>query len=117
METKYLGHSLIAIGILTILFAGFSVYMVFTGKSTAYPLFNFPPIGFGADQLLNTENIPPQLVSKEQVELVSSDLLNDTTNVIFHMMLMGFIASIGAKIAGIGTKLVRPINVKLQEAK
>ena len=112
-----MGQGLIAIGIALILISAASVYMVFTGRANPYPLFDFPPIGFGADQLLNTQTVPKQLVSQEKVELISSDLLNNTSNITAHLFLMGFLASIGGRLANIGTMLVRPISVKLQETK
>ncbi len=117
MPEKYIGHSLLISGLLLIVFSAFSVYTVFTGKMKPAPLFNFPAVNFSANQLLDDSKSPVNFVADDKIEVVSKELLNDTSNVLAHMFLMGFLASIGARIAEIGTKLMRPINVKLQETK
>ncbi len=44
-------------------------------------------------------------------------MVNAPLNLFTYLMLMGFFASIGMKIATVGTYLVRPIVVKLREEK
>lgn len=120
MTEKIIGYLLLAIGIITILFSGFSVYNVFTKQSKPVQLFNFKGIGFDTSQILSGA-LPPEFANQipknskaAQTELIPPDLLNDSSNIFAHLMLMGFLASVGAKIAGIGTQLVRPIVVKLK---
>ena len=49
--------------------------------------------------------------------LVSSSLINQPLNLIANLLLMGFIASAGFKIAHLGVMLVRTIKVKVKEEK
>jgi len=113
MTEKAVGYVLLAIGILIILIAAFNVIMVFTGRAEAIQLFQFEGIGISASELLGGGELP---VGNQQIELVSADLLNNTANVFAHLFLMGFISTVGYKIASLGTMMVRPIIVKVKEA-
>lgn len=129
MDTKISGYTLLVIGIALIAWSVLSVYQVFTGKASAYKLFAFDGIGLDLSALVGTQQVntsglpdnfelPARYLETGEApktELVPSNLLNDTTNVIFHLMLMGFVASGGFKIASIGTMLVRPVKVTLRE--
>lgn len=130
VDTKISGYTLLVVGIALILWSVFSVYQVFTGKTRAYNLFNFDAIGLDlaslvpvpeidTSQLPDGVELPARYVSPQtdqKTEIVSSSLLNDTTNIIFHLMLMGFVAGGGYKLASLGTMLVRPVKVNLKEA-
>lgn len=128
MTEKILGYILISFGIMAIIYAVLSVYSVFTKKSKPVQLFNFEGISLDASQLVPQvpqdlpDNLPPeasqllnqQNLSSQKAELIPASVLNDSTNIFAHLFLMGFIASAGQKIASLGTRLVRPINVKLR---
>lgn len=121
MNEKVIGYSLVIIGILTILFSAISVYLVFTKKSEPVKLFNFQGIGLDLASLFS-DSLPPEtskLLNQNQgkstrTEIISADLVNDTSNIFAHLLLMGFIASMGYKLASLGVMLVRPIVVKLK---
>ena len=99
-------------------------------------LFRFQSISIDSSQLvnqtydLNMEGLPPEQVAlleqvfdqqkqttSQKIEILPAEILNQTTNVFGHLILMGFIASIGYKVAGLGVLLIRPIVVKLKEDK
>lgn len=121
MNEKVIGYSLIIVGILTILFSATSVYLVFTKKSEPVKLFTLQGIGLDLGNLFS-DSLPPeatQLLNQNRgkstrTEIISADLINDTSNIFAHLLLMGFIASIGYKLASLGVMLVRPIVVKLK---
>lgn len=119
MSEKILGYILLALGIMIIIYSAISVYMVFTKQSRPVELFDLPAVSLNANQLLSGA-LPPeaqgllQQSSGTKAELVSAELLNETSNIFAHLMLMGFLASIGAKLASLGTQLVRPIVVHLK---
>lgn len=121
MTEKILGYMLIVVGILVMIFSGFDVYLVFTKQKEPIKLFSFKGVGIDTSKLLPA-NIPAELskqiqsnqLGQNQVELISPDILNDTSNIFAHIMLMGFIVNIGYKLASVGTKLVRTIEVKLK---
>ncbi len=126
MTEKITGYVLVAVGLIIILFSGFSVYQVFTAKEKPVSLFHFEGISLNLSSLLGSGE---GLTSEQQAalerqkaqikpqEIVSSALLNDSSNIAAHMFLMGFIASIGYKIASLGIQFLRPIVVKMREAK
>lgn len=120
MSEKMIGYSLLVIGILIICFTGFSVYTVFTKQAEPVQLFNFQGIGINVSQIVSG-SLPSeisQFVAKNKepqtTEIISADMLNVSSNFIAHYILMGFLASIGFKLATLGTMLVRPIVVKLK---
>lgn len=105
MTEKITGYSLLAIGLLLIVVAAFSVFIVFTGGAKPVQLFAMQGIAI---------NLGPQLPSNE---ILPAAMLNDTSNLFAHLVLMGFLASIGQKFASLGIQLLRPIVVKLNEQK
>ncbi len=121
MSEKIIGYALLCIGIIIIGFAAFSAYEVFTKKAEPVQLFTMQGISIDASKLMPVPaNLPPeaQQLLKQQpsqkIEIASADLINQPLNLYAHLFLMGFIATIGFKIASLGTMLVRPIVVKLK---
>lgn len=126
MSEKITGYTLVIIGIIIILFSGFSVYQVFTAKEKPVDLFHFQGISLnlgsllGSGEGLSAEQQAALERQKAQIkpqEIVSGELLNVSSNFAAHIFLMGFIASIGYKIASLGIQFVRPIVVKVRESK
>ncbi len=120
MSEKVIGYILLCVGIIVIALSGYSVFAVFTKQAEPVKLFNFKGIGINVSQIASN-SLPAELsqfVSKNQTpqttEIISADMLNETSNFIAHYILMGFIASIGFKLASLGVMLVRPIVVKLR---
>ena len=121
MTEKIIGYLLIAGGILVMIFSSFDVYLIFTKQKEPIKLFSFKGVGIDTGKLLPAD-LPPELskqlqtnqLGQNQVELISPDILNDTSNIFAHIILMGFILNLGYKLASLGTKLVRPIQVKLK---
>ena len=111
MPEKAIGYTLLSVGILTILFTAFSVIQVFTGNAEPVQIFTFEGIGLSASELTGGA-IP----ANEQIDLISPELINDTSNLFAHIFLMGFISTVGFKLASLGTMMVRPIVVKVHEA-
>ena len=121
MSEKILGYILLAVGLVIIIFAVVSVFNVFTAKVEPVDLFKLSGISLDLGSLVGGD-LP--LEAREQItrpggstksEIVSPDLINKPLNIVAHLMLMGFVASVGFKIASLGIMLVRPIKVKLKE--
>src|SRR3989344_5534149 len=124
MSERILGYALLTIGIVVMVLSGLSVYQVFTKKTQPVKLFNFTGINIDLAQMTANQltNLPPEMSqfinqgSNEKsnaykTEILPADLINDSSNIFAHLLLMGFIASIGFKLAQLGTLLVRPIKV------
>lgn len=121
MSEKAVGYSLLVVGILVILISALSVILVFTGNQKPVQIFNFESIGLDASSFLGGDLPPEQRAIVEQagskkVDLIDAAILNDTSNLFAHLFLMGFVSTVGFKLASLGTMLVRPVVVKLKEA-
>ena len=110
---KVIGYSLIVIGLFLIAFTMLNIYDVFQGRVKPFPLFNFQAISLDFSKMV--EQAPPGANLSQ--ELVASNLLNDPMNFTAHLLMMGFIASGGFKIASIGVMMVRTIKVNVKEEK
>jgi hypothetical protein len=108
---KIIGYLLLILGFAIIVYSSINVLNVFQGKSQPFNLFSFESISIDLSSLLAGQTLPPGAEVNQM--LVDKDLLNQPMNIMAHIMLMGFIASAGFKIAKIGVMLIRPIKVNL----
>ena len=120
MTEKVTGYSLIALGLVIIFLSLISTWSVFSGKGQAPQIFDFKGIGLDLTQLVGGDLPPEQTqllrksVGENKTELISGDVLSKPLNLAAYLLFMGFVASVGTKIAGIGTQLLRPIKVDLK---
>lgn len=119
MSEKIVGYLFLVLGMIIIGFSAVSAYLVFTKQAYPAKLFNFKGIGFDTSSIISS-SLPPefaQIVPKNKAstsqEIIPPDVLNDSSNIFAHLMLMGFLASIGYKIASLGTMLIRTLVVKV----
>lgn len=112
-KERVLGYLFLVVGLILIIYPTFSVYQVFTKKSQPVDLFAFEAISLDFSKYAEGP-VPPGTDLTQ--ELVKSEMINEPMNLFAHLFLMGFIASVGLKVASIGTMLVRPIKVNLKEA-
>ena len=130
---KIIGYVLLIAGIGVIIGSTFSLYQVFTGQKTAPQVFQFesPSISLPTQQsfqlelpegmtlpegvaLPETKNQPAE---SEGFKILPDETLNNMGNAGLYLLLMGFLASSGAKIASIGVKMVKDIKVVVKEEK
>lgn len=119
MTEKGIGYLLLVIGIGIIGLSALSVYLVFTKQVTPAQLFTLGPISIDVGKIL-AGSLPKELqasVPSSQQEILSSEMVNQPMNLFAHTILMGFMASVGLKLAEIGGVLLRPIVVKVKESK
>lgn len=123
MTEKVFGYILLVIGVTAIVFSVVNIYRVFTKKVKPVQLFNFNGISLNTSQMV-TNSLPPEFseLTKDnepapKTELISAEMINTPSNVVAHLLLMGFIASAGYKLASLGATLVRPIIVKASSGK
>jgi hypothetical protein len=112
MNEKYLGYFLLLCGLGIMGFGAFSVYSVFTGQASPYMLFEFEAISVPLSALLGSE-LGASAEGLPDVDLFPADILNSTTNTLAHLLLMGFVVSIGYRLSMIGVNLIRPVVVKM----
>ncbi len=122
MTEKIIGYLCLCIGILAICLAGYNGYQVFTGQIqpiTAYEIGKttigntLPKISLqGSEQSSIASALTPMLQSTLNAAIDKS--MEKPINITVHILLLGFFASLGQKLATIGTTLVRPIVVQGQ---
>ncbi len=118
MTEKIIGYLLLVVGVVIILFSGLSVYKVFNREWQPVQPFQFTGISIDLSSML-TASLPPEVAARNRqqptakTELISGEMLNSSANIAAHLLLMGFIASIGYKLASLGVMFLRPVNVKL----
>lgn len=111
MKEKVIGYILLALGVVTIIVAAVSVVFVFTGSTKPIELI---------DQKINlgfNVSLPGETGDNTQVPVKMNQLqpIIHLANLFGYLIFMGFIASIGYKIALIGVQLIRPIVIKAKE--
>lgn len=120
MTEKIIGYLLLGIGLLFIVYSAFDSYQVFTKQKQPIQLFTFSGISLDVTQALSA-GLPKELTQTgfslppQKQQIISADMINIPMNLFAELLLMGFMASIGARLATIGTQLIRPIVVKLHE--
>lgn len=115
MVERVLGYVLLLVGLIIIFFSAYSVYSVFALKAKPVQPFNFPSIKVDFSQMVDQQL--PVDKGKLQTELVPAQVLNDTSNLIAHVVLFSFLATIGYRVSLIGAQIVRPINIHLKNGK
>ncbi len=121
MTEKLTGYTLLIFGLIVIVGCGLNIYGILIGTLQPIQLFHFQGVSVDLSQLMKG-GLPPevarQLVGQPSMstELVSSDVLSKPTNLLAHLALVGFLASIGQKIASLGVMFLRPIVVKTKSS-
>ena len=111
MNEKITGYILLTVGIGIILISALNIFMVVTGQAKPFQIFNFPAIGLDLNSALG---LPTKGATSQ---LVSASMINDTTNLLAQIFIVGFFVNVGYKIASLGIELLRPVVVKLREEK
>ncbi|QQS39529.1 hypothetical protein IPM62_02870 [Candidatus Woesebacteria bacterium] len=116
---KLIGYALLVIGLTIIGYAVFNVLGLFTQNTQPVQMFDLPGLEIDLGQSYKVE-IPQELTdagvsvdmptSKKQ-EILPAGIMNQTTNFIAQLVIMGFIVNVGYKIASVGIQLLRPIIV------
>lgn len=128
---KLIGYVLLAVGILIIFAATYMILQVLTGKSKPSKVFNAEAPSFqlpsqpapslempdsaslAAGLRVNQE--PGQ--SAPSVKLIPDEVFNGTLNIGLYYIAMMFLSASGAKVAGIGVKMIKDIKVQIKENK
>lgn len=122
MNDKAVGYSLVGIGIAIMIGALFSLYLVFTHKAEPLQVFNLPGISIDASTLVPQNSMLERTqdfigrsnAPAPKIEMFPAVILNTLLNTIAHVVFMGFIVTIGFRIASIGTMLARTIVVHVR---
>jgi len=124
MNEKIVGYILLSVGLLVIAASTLNVYQVFSKQIEPVQIFSFPSVSLDlgsaiSGQLPEDERAPmqAQMGNSAKQEIIPSAVLNDSSNLAAHLFLMGFIVSVGYRVASLGTQLVRTIVVPVRGVK
>lgn len=117
MNERVTGYILLGVGICIMLFALGNIFLVFTSKIQPITLFDAKGTSFDLNSLL--PQLPQEASSGKPagMQLISPQTINQVLNVSTHFFLMSFVMTFGYKLASLGVMLIRPVVVKLKEAK
>lgn len=130
---KIIGYLLLTVGVGIIIVSTFSLYQVFSGqqKPPQVVQFEVPTISLPAQQSFQIDlpegmelpegitlpGLEKQPAEGQEFKLLPDEAVNSLINMFIYLMLMGFIASSGVKIASIGIKMIKDIKVEIKEEK
>lgn len=118
MTEKVVGYLLLTVGLATIIFSALDLIFVFTGRADPVTLFHFSGINLNLSSLIAGQLPAGAAVNYKPAapaELIPADMINQVGNMTVHLFLMGFLVSVGYKIASLGVQLLRPIVVKAKD--
>lgn len=118
MNEKVVGYILLIVGIVVMTYAAVSVIGVFTNRSKPVDVFALSGISLDLGKIAGSD-LPSAQGQKldradTKTEIFGPEMVNTPMNLVAHLLFMGFLATVGFKIASLGTMLVRPIKVKLK---
>lgn len=122
MANKLLGYALVVLGIGIILFTVLDGYLTLTKQKNYVQFFNFDGISLDMSATL-ANSLPPEIgqllqqAGPMKQEIIPAEMVNGPTNIFVYLLFLGFFAMCGARIASIGTTLIRPVVVNLKEDK
>lgn len=109
---KTVGYVLIFVGILIIIYSAWNVYNVFTGHGQPYDLFSLKSVSVDLGKVTGqTGN------ANLNQELIGSDVFNKPLNYTAYVILMGFLSTVGFRIATLGVYLARTLKVNVKQEK
>jgi hypothetical protein len=127
MPEKVLGYILLVVGICIIGLAAFNIFGLLTERTQPVQFFDFDGLSIETPSLVPNTSIPGvsdqldelfgESAQPQTTEIIPKTMVNQTLNLFVHIFLVGFFVNVGFKVASLGNQLVRPITVKLKEAK
>jgi hypothetical protein len=116
MPERALGYLMFVLGLAVIVLSTVSIFLVFTGKMPPISLFKATGFSLDTNVLISANYLheTPGNPLPQKIELIPASVINQTSNLTAHLILVTFIAGIGYKIALLGTQLLRPIQIKVR---
>ncbi|MBN1262914.1 MAG: hypothetical protein JW991_01000 [Candidatus Pacebacteria bacterium] len=127
---KLAGYLLLAVGLGVIVASAFSIYQVFTGLKTPPEVFSFEapgitlpgqqnyqirlPEGYELPERFSLSD-PGEKSPPQELKLLPDEVVNGLVNMSIYLLLMGFLSSVGFKIAALGIKLVKEIKMVVSQ--
>lgn len=117
MTEKVTGYTLLGVGVLVIIFSALNIFYVFTGRAEPVQLFHGSGVSLDFGSLIAAQLPAGSKAPSAKTELFPADQVNLISNLTVQIILMGFLAGAGFKLASLGVQLVRPIVIKTKDDK
>lgn len=126
---KLFGYILLAVGLFLIFAATYMVYGVLTGGAKPPQVFNVEAPNFqlptdtsqilelpeGATLAAGLRLTRDSNQSSPGIKLIPDEVFNGSLNISLYYLAMMFLASSGAKIAGLGVKMIKDIKIQIKD--
>lgn len=123
MSEKTTGYTLLAVGIIIMIFATIQIVLVLTGKANPIAIFqssvkNTQSSNLDISKLLSQLQQNSQNVSfnpnAPSIQLFDPKVLNQILNLTVYYLIMQFLLGFGFKLSSLGTQLLRPIHIDMK---
>lgn len=121
MQERILGYVLLVMGILTMAFSVYFIYLTISNNITPFKVFQENETDKPQVETVNKEQLSdPRMIASMQKEIITEVLdsqINKTMNLGTTLVFGYFLMLFGYRIASLGVQLARPIEVKLNASK
>ena len=121
MQERILGYVLLVMGILTMAFSVYFIYLTISNNITPFKVFQENETDKPQVETVNKEQLSdPRMIASMQKEIITEVLdsqINKTMNLGTTLVFGYFLMLFGYRIASLGVQLARPIEVKLNTSK
>lgn len=130
MTEKITGYTLLAIGIIIMIFAAIQIIMVFTGKAQPIGIFTMEkdepaPTKPAEQQAMSQEELMKKIQTGDYSSLLANSSgfgglgidatsINKMLNLTIYYLIMQFLLGLGYKLASLGVQMVRPLKIEVQ---
>ena len=121
MQERILGYVLLVMGMLTMAFSVYFIYLTISNNITPFKVFQKNETDKLQVETVNKEQLSdPRMIASMQKEIITEVLdsqINKTMNLGTTLVFGYFLMLFGYRIASLGVQLARPIEVKLNTSK
>jgi len=121
MKERILGYVLLVMGMLTMAFSVYFIYLTISNNITPFKVFQENETDKPQVETVSKEQLSdPRIIASMQKEIITEVLdsqINKTMNLGTTLVFGYFLMLFGFRISSLGVQLMRPIEVKLNASK
>jgi len=121
MKERILGYVLLVMGMLTMAFSVYFIYLTISNNITPFKVFQENETDKPQVETVSKEQLSdPRIIASMQKEIITEVLdsqINKTMNLGTTLVFGYFLMLFGFRISSLGVQLMRPIEVKLNTSK
>ncbi len=119
MDDRITGYILLIFGIVIMLFSAIQLVLLIAGLVTPFRTFAFTEVFTTTVDAINLEEDSQAAQALEQAEgftgsmNINPKVVNDVLNFAVYFFAMAFAVNVGAKLADLGVRILRPTTIKV----